>query len=213
MDRARDLLPGVALVDIRVPGADGIEASRRIAADLALSGVHVVVLTGYGLDDFLHVVRVAARGDAPLAQPITRRLIDRHLAQPITRRLREAVALVAQGPSNPGACRAAGDQPGDGEAPPPPGEDRAARPRPGPTRRGGPRIGPGDRPPRLTPGLLPARVRRFSRELPSAADRSCTGLLKWFPRSARPPAVRPSSCGGSRWQRGHWCTAHRRSFR
>ena len=130
---ARRHLPHVALVDIRMPVLDGIETTRRIAADPALAGVHVVVLTNYGLDeyvfnalragaagflvkdiqpdDFLHAVRVAARGDALLAPSITRKLINRYVTQPLptdtgkgleelTGREREAVALVAQGLSN-----------------------------------------------------------------------------------------------------------------
>ncbi|MEU6886875.1 response regulator transcription factor [Streptomyces viridosporus] len=133
LDLAREHLPDVALVDIRMPVVDGIEAIRRIAADPALAGVHVVILTNYGLDehvfdalragaagflvkdvvpeDFLHAVRVAARGDALLAPSITRKLINRYVAQPpptgtgaglegLTDREREAVALVAQGLSN-----------------------------------------------------------------------------------------------------------------
>ncbi|WP_081237674.1 response regulator [Streptomyces viridosporus] len=133
LERAREHLPDVALVDIRMPVVDGIEVTRRIAADPALTGVHVVILTNYGLDehvfdalragaagflvkdvvpeDFLHAVRVAARGDALLAPSITRKLINRYVTQPpptgtgagleeLTGREREAVALVAQGLSN-----------------------------------------------------------------------------------------------------------------
>ncbi|MGI5207660.1 response regulator [Spirillospora sp. CA-108201] len=106
LELAREHLPDIALIDIRMPVMDGIEATRRIAADPALAGVHVVILTNYGLDDhvldalragaagflvkdiqpedFLHSVRVASRGDALLAPSITRRLIDRYITQPST---------------------------------------------------------------------------------------------------------------------------------
>ncbi|MDN3284965.1 response regulator transcription factor [Streptomyces thermocarboxydus] len=129
----KEHLPDVALVDIQMPVMDGIEATRRIAADPELAGVHVVMLTNYGMDeyvfdalragaagflvkdilpeDFLHSVRVAARGDALLAPAVTRRLIDRYVSQPspaltggrldeLTDRERETVALAAHGLSN-----------------------------------------------------------------------------------------------------------------
>lgn len=130
---AREFLPDVAMVDIQMPVADGLEATRRIAADPALADVHVVILTNYGMDeyvlealragaagflvkdvqpeDFVHAVRVAARGDALLAPSVTRALIDHYVNQPspadaplglaeLTNREREAVALVARGMTN-----------------------------------------------------------------------------------------------------------------
>jgi DNA-binding NarL/FixJ family response regulator len=95
--------PDVALVDIQMPVMDGIETTRLIVADERLSGVHVVILTNYGLDeyvfnalragacgfmvkdtepsDLLQGIRVAARGDALLSPAITRRLISEYVAR------------------------------------------------------------------------------------------------------------------------------------
>ncbi|MDQ4009960.1 MAG: response regulator transcription factor [Actinomycetota bacterium] len=94
---AVDLRPDVVLMDIRMPGTDGLEATKQIAADARLTGVHVVILTTFELDeyvfealrtgasgflvkdtepaDLISGVRAVAGGDALLSPGVTRRLI------------------------------------------------------------------------------------------------------------------------------------------
>jgi DNA-binding NarL/FixJ family response regulator len=91
--------PNVVLMDIRMPGVNGLEATKRIAADGRLAEVRVVILTTFDLDeyvfealtagaagflvkdtepvDLINAVRVVARGEALLSPSVTRRLIER----------------------------------------------------------------------------------------------------------------------------------------
>ncbi|TQS25880.1 response regulator transcription factor [Microbispora sp. KK1-11] len=97
-------VPDVALVDIQMPVMDGIETTRRIAADPRLAATRVVILTNYGLDryvfdalragasgfllkdtepvELLQAIRVAARGDALLSPAVTRTLISEYVSRP-----------------------------------------------------------------------------------------------------------------------------------
>ena len=93
----REHRPDVVLMDIRMPGTDGLAATRAIAADPALVDVRVVILTTFELDEYvfealragatgflvkhtepaelIRAVRTVASGDALLSPSVTRRLI------------------------------------------------------------------------------------------------------------------------------------------
>ena len=127
---ARRLNPDIALLDIRMPRLDGLEAARRILA--SASNTKVVMLTTFDVDEYVFraveagasgfllkdvtpeqlvaSVRLVAAGEALLAPAITRRLIERFARQQtaappdeigdLTGREREVVVQVARGLSN-----------------------------------------------------------------------------------------------------------------
>jgi DNA-binding NarL/FixJ family response regulator len=101
---ARRLRPQVILMDIRMPGMDGIRATELIAADPAATGTRVLVLTTFELDEYvfgalragasgfllkggepaelLQAIRTVAAGQALLSPSVTRRLIEAYTARP-----------------------------------------------------------------------------------------------------------------------------------
>jgi DNA-binding NarL/FixJ family response regulator len=106
---ARARTPDIVVMDIRMPGTDGLEATRQISGDPDLRETKVLVLTTFDVDEYvfealrggasgfllkdvepvelLHALRVVAAGEALLAPSVTRRLIAEYASRPENRRL------------------------------------------------------------------------------------------------------------------------------
>jgi DNA-binding NarL/FixJ family response regulator len=104
LEQVREQRPDVAVMDIRMPEMDGLEATRRITTDPTLNHTRVLVLTTFELDeyvfgaldagasgfllkggepaDLVHAIRVIAAGDALLAPSVTRTLIETYTSTP-----------------------------------------------------------------------------------------------------------------------------------
>ncbi len=126
IDRSHELMPDVILMDVRMPGLNGLEATRRIKEEMPY--VRIVILTvseddedlfaalksgaqGYLLknidpEDLIACIHQVQRGEAPLAPPMASKILREFSAPPtrpgpaLTQRERQVLELVARGDAN-----------------------------------------------------------------------------------------------------------------
>jgi DNA-binding NarL/FixJ family response regulator len=113
----RRLRPDVVLMDIQMPGGDGLQATRRITESPELTS-RVVILTTFERDEYvfeamqsgasgfllknappeelIHAVRVVAAGDALLAPSVTRRIIEQFARRPVEPEVRARLESLTQ---------------------------------------------------------------------------------------------------------------------